>query len=68
MTKAFPCYEESLSSLQRGRLLLRIPAIPANEVPPRYTPTNHTLVMQTALFTPLSIRRGDGGEAVMELG
>ena len=31
---------------------------------PLFTPKKHPLYLQSAVFTPLSIRRGDGGEAV----
>ena len=38
-------------------------AVPAYESIPRNTLTKDILLIQTALFTPLSIRRGGGGEA-----
>ena len=31
---------------------------------PLFTPKKRPLYLQSAVFTPLSIRRGDGGEAV----
>ena len=38
-------------------------AVPVNEAMPCYMPTNPPFLMQTILFTPLSIRREDGSEA-----
>ena len=40
-------------------------AVPAYESMPRNTLTKDILLIQTALFTPLSCRRGDGGEAFL---
>ena len=41
-------------------LLLFSLAVPVNEAMPCYMPTNPPFLMQTILFTPLSIRREDG--------
>ena len=57
-------YEETPSSIGEGRFLVFVLDVPVSEVLPRYTPTIHHFVRKQLCLLPLSIRRGDGGEAV----